>query len=333
MRTYVSGGLHPEFEDRLLTLPPATSESIQAWCGRVFRNQPFAIIVNKAEGWSRELADAIHGLMFPFQNAFPGEFELEITLFIGNYGYTPFGFHVDDDDTSVIHFHSGPSSKTMYVLEVDDFKRAMPADMHRSFDFEQLTHIAERFTINAGDVFVLPSTKYHTGYSPDYSVGVAVAVIRSSAKRTDMDAIQKGAAELLGMPSEVPLGDALARLRSKTKSARTSASGFQLPLPRRDVQWDDESVLTASARLPLQVVLEGSVLLLYSAGHEISMRNHVALGSLVDALTRVREKRVNDLVQEHSIIAPRAIKELINILVQTGSLEVKSDGTLDQEWL
>jgi hypothetical protein len=317
----------------MLSLPPTPDETIQAWCSRVFRDLPYAIIVNKAEGWSRELANAIHGLFLPLQAVLLGEFELEITLFIGNYGYTPFGFHVDDGDTSVIHLHFGPSSKTMYVLEVDKFQQAMPADTRRSFDFDVLTRIAEEFTIDAGDIFVLPSTKYHTGYSPEYSVAVAVAVIRSSAIRTDMDAIKNGAAELLGLPLDLSLGDALTRLRSRATGARRSAGGFQLPLPRQKVLWDEDSILSASVQLPMQVVYEGAVLLIYAGGHEISLRNHAALGPLIEILSRLREKPVRDLVLEHPAVAPLAIHELVDILVQTGSLEVTSHGPRCRESL
>jgi hypothetical protein len=96
------------------------NESIENWSNRVFKNKKFGIILNGAEVLNPKLAQKIASFMIPLfkTNGSPLR-GYNITLFIGNYGFTPLGIHKDPPGESVIHFHLGPSQKTIYQWDND----------------------------------------------------------------------------------------------------------------------------------------------------------------------------------------------------------------------
>ncbi|MGF7040220.1 hypothetical protein [Mucilaginibacter lappiensis] len=150
---------------------PDMGESLTNWVKRIFCERKFGMIINQSEQLSEFLsAQIFHDLQPLIQHIGIPLRGYNITIFLGNYGYTPLGIHQDGPGNNVLHYHLGPSEKIMYNWNEHDFDidalRALPQE-------EQLLH-ADKFVIKSGDLFYMPWNKYHIGYTGEFSVGVTV---------------------------------------------------------------------------------------------------------------------------------------------------------------
>lgn len=99
----------------------------------------------------------------------------DIGLFIGNYGYTPLGIHKDAPGSSVTHFHLGPGTKRMYLFDEDVYEKTISDNLKllRPEEFLNKTQrFYKEFIIQPGDVFFMPESKYHIGYTPEFSIAL-----------------------------------------------------------------------------------------------------------------------------------------------------------------
>ena len=117
-RAYIDGMLSPKDENMVFNSPFHDHEEVGIWLSRLFENKGFGIIVNAADRWSESLSRKVAKIFTPLTHIWgvPNT-SIETTLFIGNYGYTPFGIHIDDPYTTVFHFHIGPCAKRMTLFD------------------------------------------------------------------------------------------------------------------------------------------------------------------------------------------------------------------------
>ena len=77
--------------------------------------------MNNNEAFSEQLASRVLKMMSSlFEIAGLPPLGNEITVFIGNYGWTPLGIHKDHTGENVLHFHLGPGRKQMYIWEISE---------------------------------------------------------------------------------------------------------------------------------------------------------------------------------------------------------------------
>jgi hypothetical protein len=153
--------------------PPLPGETLTTWADRVFPGLKFGIILNYGEKFSPLMAETIGRYASPLLEkiGIPVNGTC-ITIFIGNYGYTPLGIHQDHKGENVIHFHLGPGGKIMYNWEVEEFKEL---GGHQNFmDVEKMVPYATKFPFKKGDIFYMPWNKFHIGYSDELSIGVSL---------------------------------------------------------------------------------------------------------------------------------------------------------------
>src|SRR4051812_35094117 len=111
IRTYVDGGHRADDYERVMTDPPGPDESLQAWATRLFGERKFGIVLNGAESVSESLSRQVARFLDPlFARRGVPYGGIDVAFFVGNYGFTPFGIHVDDR-THVLHAHLGPGTK------------------------------------------------------------------------------------------------------------------------------------------------------------------------------------------------------------------------------
>ena len=161
--------------------PPNKGETIERWSERCFSNNRFGIILNSAQNYSDDLLKIIESLFSPLTERLGVPYGgFDITLFLGNYGFTPLGFHKDPIGHKVTHFHLGPGKKEMYLIDsslyenelrnitlsIDGFKGCMA--------FNELIPHSIKYEIEAGDIFYMPNGYYHVGNSPDLSVAITI---------------------------------------------------------------------------------------------------------------------------------------------------------------
>lgn len=165
------GKENSDFIDQLYKNPPCENEDIINYCNRVFKEK-FGLIVNFVERHSKYISSELRQIMEPLLEiiGLPAT-GIDVTVFIGNYGWTPLGIHQDHKGENVLHFHLGPGRKTMYIWDEKKYND-LTGTKHNNFEIDSLLEHAEKFDFGAGDLFYMPWNKFHIGKSDDLSIGV-----------------------------------------------------------------------------------------------------------------------------------------------------------------
>ena len=154
--------------------PPFENEDIIQFANRVFPNKKFGIILNRCEKFSYELTKKVSVLIHPLLETIGTPLTgLDITIFIGNYGWTPLGIHQDHIGENVIHLHLGPGPKDMYTWEEKEYK-ILPGFKENNQDIEPMLKHSKKYPFKTGDIFYMPWNKYHIGFSDELSSGITI---------------------------------------------------------------------------------------------------------------------------------------------------------------
>ncbi|MBB5636240.1 hypothetical protein HDF26_003302 [Pedobacter cryoconitis] len=173
------GMVNREFINFLYENPPLEDENIVEYCERSFTDK-FGLIVNSVEKYSDNIAVRLRDIVAPLleKNGIP-VCGMHVTVFIGNYGWTPLGIHQDDKGANVIHFHLGPGNKTMYTWDQEKYKE-LTGLKHNNHDIAPLLPHADKHEFGAGDLFYMPWNKFHIGFSDELSVGLTFWFVNPS---------------------------------------------------------------------------------------------------------------------------------------------------------
>ncbi|WPN47860.1 hypothetical protein [Pseudomonas sp. P8_241] len=183
LRAY-SSGRSEEHEYKILTSPPRPAESLVSWYKTIFKEDSSAIILNRAERWSVQIADFAAQTVSEITNHRPTpDLNVETVLFIGNYGFSPFGIHKDYDSIKSIHIPLLDTKKSMYLWSEDDYEK-LTGCRRNCYDPPSLIHTGIRYEYALGDLFFLPPNCYHVGYSPNFSVSLAIVLSSSDISDT-----------------------------------------------------------------------------------------------------------------------------------------------------
>lgn len=180
IRVFEDGGLIAEGQKRVMDNPPAEGETVSQWANRLFGDKRFGLVVNSAERYNDKLTGKIAAWFEDVLDisGFPVG-GLEMVFFIGNYGFTPFGVHLDRDQATVFHFNLGPGHKTGFVWTKDEYVSLTGStDFH--FKPEDIIDQAAAHEFGPGDIYAMPSQTYHIARCDELTVDVAVALVRMS---------------------------------------------------------------------------------------------------------------------------------------------------------
>ncbi len=334
LRVYVEGKQSYAHEDSIIHSPPAADEDIECWMRRVVKgSQRCGLVLNYAEQWNDELCRKIAEFLKPcLLNLTPAGYGIEINLFVGNYGYTPFGVHFDDNTTSVLHLHLGPGKKAMSVWTPERFKALTGSD--RSFyQPEQIVAHGVTYEIHQGDLFLLPPGYFHVGYTEEFSVAIGVSVSRIAREDFMRASLAMGCEEILKQTSanssDSPIfGNDLARWIDDSISLysiqRLSALGFQEPplvrQPPRDLK---RKTVTGVLPFQLQCSAAGEVLSLAVRGTIISMKANHDIPRLIEVLNSGRKLLVSALLRDFvSTISWKALLHILKLLYMHHGIEI-----------
>lgn len=175
-RVYLDGKEQPlpYLVSEVYNNPPIAGDTPVSWTERLFADEKFGIIVNYGEKFSTKLAEDIAKRYRPLLELSGIPLSgINITIFLGNYGFTPLGIHKDYPGENVMHFHLGPGGKTMYNWEVDFYEsHAEKGDNNKNV--APFLSSADVYPFETGDLYFMPWDKYHIGYTGDFSVGISV---------------------------------------------------------------------------------------------------------------------------------------------------------------
>lgn len=295
-RVYIDGMLSPQYENEVLYTKPHPDEGFEAYVNRATDGHKFGIVINGAEQWSDTLARLAARVFAPVIEA-KGAWRstVEVTLFIGNYGFTPFGIHIDDPYTSVVHFHAGPTTKDMTLFGVEEFHR-LNGKRKNCFQPQTLIPHGRTFAIQAGDLFLLPPHYYHIGSTEGFSIGVAFALSKypgsSMAKQILQRAIgeERMAGELgqviaRAQASGETLADWLRRAGNEHAAQARSRRQLRYSFGRTcEPDMAPQHLWVRDPDFPLTQIEEGDDLLLFVRGNRVRLARSELTRRLVAAL-------------------------------------------------
>jgi len=162
-----------DYLNKLCLTPPQEDENITTYTNRIF-DKKFGIIINGGEKHSDLISNNIINAIQPLLElkGLP-PLGFEITIFIGNYGWTPLGIHQDHRGENVIHFHLGPGNKKMYIWDEDQHRRLF-GNKQNNTDIIPILPYAKEFEFSTGDIYYMPWNLFHIGYTDELSVGITL---------------------------------------------------------------------------------------------------------------------------------------------------------------
>ena len=175
-RVYVEGKMpRGTAMKEIYDTPPLDGENVTDWAKRLFGDKKFGLIINRGEKFNAELAKIIALKIKPLLEKVGIPMTgINLTLFVGNYGYTPIGIHTDERGENVIHFHLGPGPKTMYTWDKETYESLVGKDVYNNKDVDPLIPHANQFPFETGDLYSMPWHQFHIGKSEELSVGISL---------------------------------------------------------------------------------------------------------------------------------------------------------------
>ena len=175
LRVWVDGEINKETRQSIKSTPPQSGDDFLRWANRCFGNKKFGIILNACQNYSDELSRTFAEIFSPLIDKLGIPYAgLDLTFFLGNYGYTPIGLHQDPEGHKVIHFHLGPGNKEMYLIAPEVYEKEFPEPQNRTINYDEILPYATKYVIQPGDIFFMSSGQYHVGKSDEISAAITI---------------------------------------------------------------------------------------------------------------------------------------------------------------
>jgi len=283
IRVYVKGVEKEVALNQLKNNPPENEENLSDWGESLFEGKPWCIVLDKVSGLIDELSLPIaEWTQYLLSKRPPGSLVIEISPYIGRYGYTPFGAHIDVPGISVLHLHLGPNKKEMTIWDADEFRKLTKSDSHVCHDFEPFLSEGKTYSIEAGDIFHLPAgTHYHIGKADEFSIGLTIGL----KKETSRSLLQKAMKEHQKSGQEANESDVVESYNLK----KQSNAGF-MKTPLLKVVADSELFgKKVKVNSPFQLILKGrneGKLEVYVRGRSFTTPNYSEVISCIQLLNQ-----------------------------------------------
>ncbi|WP_341357081.1 hypothetical protein [Rossellomorea sp. y25] len=355
LRIYVNGESREDLEEYILLNPPHSFGEIEEWGRRTFKGQDFLVVINRVEKWYNPIVNWCGSLFEAAKGQLNEELlHLEVTYFIGNTTYTPFGVHIDEI-SEALHLNLGPNERYMYLWEPETYKKVRGSYEPLINPSSQLFSHSQKNTIAENDWFFLPASKYfHVGENTDFSVSLAVAMIRF-----DENDLFKRAMELarheLGDPGSIDIKSIIKQtlhvennqkngiipLKEIIKSSDPAEEaiiqyvlrirsnlGFRVPTKTTEKEfpalaaWKDSSI-SLTTPFKLLVLEKEDGLDVFARANMISLVKHDVILEIMKKLNMECSLNVKELVKTfHDQVNEDSIYLLCKTLYKCGVLEV-----------
>ena len=284
VRVYIDGVVSAAHRAQFFAQPILPDEGFSSWLTRSVGAERFGVVINGLERWSDELAQKVRALFCEvFTSWGTPECSLELTLFAGNYGYTPFGIHLDDPFTNTVHLHLGPGAKRMVLFSPETF-HALNGPEKRSHDYDRLLPHGDCTVIEAGDAYLLPAHYYHVGVSDEYSVGLAVCLGRfpkAELRKRALSVAAKARAKAEGSPATSERGLRATRPENLSPkeaernyiAAESSKGGLKFRSRLRAVSVNEHSRVRLDPSWPVVPCQQAEGPTVFARGHQVNVPN------------------------------------------------------------
>ncbi len=320
LRVYSDGMLSLRDADLLARTPPAHGTTIRQWLESTLAAPHFGLVLNHTERWSADLSRRVKLLIAPLIEQWgAAQTAVDVVLFAGNYGYTPFGIHVDDPYTHTLHFQLSGAGKSMTLYDHATYER-FAHNAARYFPDAGLPAGGQTWDMPAGSVFLLPAGPYHVGTNTDFSIGLAVAISRYPAEQTTLRAAREALQTNdppLWLQAEAASITCVDWTRSAVEEMTASQAGngcFLCALRRRSFALTLDDEIAVDLDFPPQALVRDDRLLLFSRGHRLETGMHPAKLRIVQQLLSTQSTTPRMLLQQEPEASANGILALLQEL-------------------
>lgn len=288
------------------------------------------LIINGGLQWSEELQSALIGPANEIANLYEGiPFTIDLTFFIGAYGATPFGVHVDDASHRTILFNLGPHKKGMAVWENSEI-HAQFGKVSNIADQTLIRAEPQRFYFSTGEAFVLPSSRYHVGLNSSLSVTAAVVIDLTDDEksvRRECELLIPSSASSESQPSFSDLCELRIREVSGLHELRSRSNNhLRYPIDQKVIDRSTvkpETTLKRAEGFPSLVAHFENFGFLFSRGRHLAFAADIGR-SAVSELGLSRSASVSKILDELRVLTPDLKERLRTLffLLESRLLEV-----------
>ena len=348
LRAYVAGRHCERLAARVRSESPGPREPLEDWLSRLSDGASAGLVINEAERWSDAVACRIARFVQPLLRTFCfPQVAVELALFIGDYGYTPFGAHRDPDHHRTLHFHVGPRPKRFIVWDTAVYEQ-LTGRASNYYDPGSIAAHGTTYDVSSGDVFLLPPHNFHVGNTLGFSMDAAVILSKVTKTQALREAGDQALRRLIAaeddrssttfeaepadyltahVASETTMQAWLEQAVEEFSLLRASNAGLRFPgFVRGAVEAEALSRNAVQLTSPFRILTRtlGASLILYARHHRIQLRHAPALTDLVALLDSGQIFRVADLARRFEAhLDHDALIGLIGRLVEIGAVAMK----------
>lgn len=291
MRVHLQGVKNEYSLAQLRSNPPKDVDNLRDWGEHLFEGKPWCIVLDKVSGCIDEITFPIARWIEPLISLYPaGTMVVDISPYIGKYGYTPFGAHIDVPGISVLHLHLGPNKKEMTVWDAKEFRKLSGSEDHICHDFEPYLSKGKTYILQAGDLFHLPAgSQYHIGKADEFSIGLTIGLKVETPKNILNKAIKEHQKTSKGIES--------LNIVETYKLKKKSNAGFmKTPILKKA---SDSDLIGRKLRInqPFKLILKERDALqldLYIRGRCLSIPDQLEVKKCIDLLNQGVEVELKD---------------------------------------
>lgn len=343
-------------------------EDIESYCNRVF-GKNFGIITNYCEKHSEILAETILKSIKPlFDIIGLPPWGIELTTFIGNYGWTPLGIHTDNTGENVLHYHLGPGKKTMHVWDEEIYKE-VGKGIHNNKNIKPLLRYSNKYEFDSGDLYYMPWNKHHVGYTQEFSIGVTLwfnnptrynfsklmletiqnlflkddqSIIESQLNYINNDNTFSDFINTLNIDKktmESPLKDFLKHVYLEYKKCLISNGGWQNK-PNKCYKEDknhkekfsciENKIIKSHNLYKIGYEKVDNRLNIYVRGARLSFKYFPELTSIIEKINHNKSTSISHLIKAHNNLPKDVIIYFLELLISNNGLKLESKNSLQK---
>lgn len=200
IKVYVNHELRNNVVDQMAQQKPTKEESLENWCSSIFGEEKFGVIFNSLESYDNHLVERMCRIMHPLlEKAGMPLGGLSFLFFMGNYGFTPFGIHKEAKGEEGFLFHMGPSNKTFYTWDIEEYN-AIEHNTEVFHNIEEMLPQAKPYDLSPTSVMFIPNHLYHIANTEEFSFSVVMDYINPSREAMENMIAEKIASEIKDAP-------------------------------------------------------------------------------------------------------------------------------------
>lgn len=170
-----NNGIRVDLAEKVIAHTSDAIPDFDIWIQHTTGLKKYCIALKEITRWNYKLDKILyHTFVKPYIRHFGiplGGFEFY--CFIGNYGFTPFGIHSDQEHSLLINL--GPTPKYIWTWTENQYlKTNGSAKPRMNFDRDFLSSSKHKFVLNSGDFCHIPRNEFHILESPSFSVMLGI---------------------------------------------------------------------------------------------------------------------------------------------------------------